>query len=89
MKSAYELAMERLEQEKGPSKKLTEDQKAAIADLDKKYDARIAETRLGYESKIAVADYNEQVSLKQELAEKIQDLESQREKEKEAVWNSA
>ena len=34
MKSAYELAMERLEKESGPSKKLTDEQKASIADIE-------------------------------------------------------
>jgi hypothetical protein len=42
MKSAYELAMERLEKN-APSQKLTEDQKARIAEINSLYGARIAE----------------------------------------------
>ena len=42
MKSAYELAMERLEQS-APQTKLTDEQKAEIADLDSKFKAKIAE----------------------------------------------
>ena len=89
MKSAYELAMERLEQSSGPSKKLSEDQKQQIAELEKTYDAKIAEMRLSYESKIAVADFNEQAALQAEMAEKIKSLEEKRDREKEAVWESA
>ena len=42
MKTAYELAMERLNQT-SPTTKLTAKQKAAMAELDSKYAARIAE----------------------------------------------
>ena len=42
MKSAYELAMERLEK-KAPTKKLTESQKARIAEINSLYGSKIAE----------------------------------------------
>jgi hypothetical protein len=42
MKSAYEIAMERLEKN-APTQKLTEDQKARIAELNSLYGSRIAE----------------------------------------------
>jgi len=42
MKSAYELAMERLEK-KAPTKKLSEDQKARIAEINSLYGSKIAE----------------------------------------------
>jgi hypothetical protein len=42
MKSAYELAMERLEQ-KAPTKKLTDAQKAQIAEINSLYGSKIAE----------------------------------------------
>ena len=42
MKSAYELAMERL-QKTSPSLSLTEEQKKALAEIDSKYRAKIAE----------------------------------------------
>lgn len=42
MKSAYELAMERLEK-KTPTKKLTENQKARIAEINSIYGSKIAE----------------------------------------------
>ena len=42
MKSSYELAMERLEKS-APTKKLTDDQKARIAELEIRYRAKVAE----------------------------------------------
>ena len=42
MKSAYELAMERLEK-KAPTKKLTDKQKARIAEINSLYGSKIAE----------------------------------------------
>ena len=42
MKSAYELAMERLEK-KAPTKKLTENQKKRIAEINSLYGSKIAE----------------------------------------------
>ena len=42
MKSAYELAMERLEK-KAPTKKLTDEQKAQIAEINSLYGSKIAE----------------------------------------------
>ena len=45
MKSAYELAMERLQQT-SPSLSLTDEQKKELAELDSKYQAKIAEKEL-------------------------------------------
>ncbi|PYI90320.1 MAG: hypothetical protein DME97_17630 [Verrucomicrobia bacterium] len=45
MKSAYELAMERLEK-KAPSFALTDEQKQQIAEIDSTFKARIAEREL-------------------------------------------
>jgi hypothetical protein len=45
MKSAYELAMERLQQ-KAPSVVLTDEQKQQIAEIDSTFKARIAEKEL-------------------------------------------
>ena len=45
MKSAYELAMERLEKQ-SPTAKLSEEQRAAIAEIESTYKAKIAEREL-------------------------------------------
>jgi hypothetical protein len=52
MKSAYELAMSRLEQS-APSRVLTEEQKATIREIDSEYDAKVAERKIFLESEIA------------------------------------
>jgi hypothetical protein len=56
-KSAYELAMERLrkqDREAGvEERRLTEDQRAAIADIKKVYEARLAEREILHKSKLA------------------------------------
>jgi hypothetical protein len=52
MKSAYELAMERLEKN-APTRKLSEDQKARIAELNSLYGSKIAEKELFLQGEIA------------------------------------
>ena len=54
MKSAYELAMERLEK-KAPSVALTAEQKAQIAEIDSTFKARIAERELFLKEQIGKA----------------------------------
>ena len=45
MKSAYDLAMERLEKQ-SPSLKLTDDQRAQIAEIESLYKSKMAEKEL-------------------------------------------
>ena len=54
MKSAYELAMERLEK-KAPSVALTAEQKAQIAEIDSTFKARIAERELFLKGEVTKA----------------------------------
>jgi len=88
MKSAYELAMERLEKESGPTRKLNEEQKRAISEIDKTYDARIAEQNIDFDARIASAPFEEQPNLREELANTIASLEEKREREKQAIWDA-
>ena len=71
MKSAYELAMERL-QKQAPSVKLTDDQKAKIAELESRYKARVAEREIALADAIATAaaqgNFDEIRNLEQQLA---------------------
>ena len=71
MKSAYELAMERMG---GDEKPLTAEQKERIADVDAKYKAKIAERRIFLEKAI-------QDVLAQEKTEEAEELRSQLVKE--------
>ncbi len=54
MKSAYELAMERL-QKTSPSLSLSEEQKKQLAEIDSKYRAKIAEKELFLKGQIQKA----------------------------------
>jgi hypothetical protein len=54
MKSAYELAMERLNKQ-SPPMKLTEKQKKEIAELESKYKAKIAEREIALKDQMAAA----------------------------------
>ena len=54
MKSAYELAMERLEK-KAPSLALTDEQKQQIGEIDSTFKARIAERELFLKGEISKA----------------------------------
>jgi len=88
MKSAYEIAMERLEKESGPSKKLTEEQKSRIADVEKCFDAKAAELKLDFETRFAAAASLEEFNtLKAEMASALRSVEEKRDREKDAIWN--
>jgi hypothetical protein len=78
MKSAYELAMERLEKA-SPSISLTEDQKKEIAELDSTYRAKIAEKEVFLKDQIRKAQnagtFDEVESLEKQLAAEIRRLQ--------------
>lgn len=89
MKTAYELAMERLEKTSGPTRKLTSEQKTQIGEIEKLYEAKIAELKLSYEPRVQAAQSREEYDgLLAELAAKAAALEEQRESEKEKVWTA-
>jgi hypothetical protein len=88
MKSAYELAMERLERA-SPSLSLTEDQKKEIADVDSVYRAKIAEKELFLKNQIKNAHgagkFDEMESLEKQLASEIRRLQKECEARKEKL----
>ena len=90
MKTAYELAMERLNKQ-SPSVTLTDEQKAALAEIDSKIDAKIAERELTLNAEIEKArengDYDSIADLDQQLTDEKNKLEAEREDKKEAVRN--
>jgi hypothetical protein len=87
MKSAYELAMERLAKNQ-PIVTLTDDQKKQLADVDSTFKARIAEKELFLKDQIRTAQsagkFEEMESLEKQLASEIrrlqQDCEAKKEK---------
>lgn len=86
MKSAYELAMSRLEKN-SPSRSLTTEQKREIAEIDSEHDARIAERRIFLEGEIAKSSGDESaiLSLKRQLSSEIASINEKRESKKEKV----
>ena len=91
MKSAYELAMERLAKE-SPQESITDQQKQDIAEIEKKYSSKIAEREVFLKSKIqeaiATGEYEEAQQLEEELSREIRSLKSSSESEKNAVRDS-
>jgi hypothetical protein len=87
MKSAYELAMERLEKA-SPSLSLTQDQKKEIAEVDSVYRAKIAEKELFLKDQIRKAQtagkFEEAESLEKQLASEIRRLQKDCEARKES-----
>jgi hypothetical protein len=87
MKSAYELAMERL-QKSTPSVSLTEEQKTQLAEIDSQFKAKIAERELFLKGEIAKArmsgEFGEAETLAKQLAADLQrfrdDCEAKKEK---------
>jgi hypothetical protein len=90
MKSAYELAMERL-QKASPSLSLTEEQKKELAELDSKYRAKIAEKELFLKDQIRKAQTDGKVddidSLQKQLASEVGRLQQECEGSKEKLRN--
>ena len=88
MKSAYELAMERLEKS-SPSLSLSEQQKKEIADVDSIYRAKIAEKELFLKDQIRKAQdagkFDEVQSLERQLASEMSRLQEECEAKKEKL----
>jgi len=88
MKSAYELAMERL-QKGAPSVSLTEDQKKQLADVDSTFRAKIAEREVFLKGEIAKAQasgrFEELEALQKQLGSEVRRLQEDWESKKEKL----
>lgn len=88
MKSAYEIAMARLE-EQAPSMQLTDEQKERIAAIEIKCKADIAAKELllrrEIEKAAASGAHDEVEKIQRQLSDEIRRLEEKRHREKEAV----
>jgi hypothetical protein len=88
MKSAYELAMERLEKA-SPSISLTEDQKKEIAEVDSIYRAKIAEREVFLKEQIrktqTAGNSDEAQALEKQLASEMRRLHEECEAKKEKL----
>ena len=88
MKTAYELAMERLNKA-SPTGKLTDAQKAELAELESKYKAKVAEREIALKQQIMAAavagDPEKTEALEKELANERRKLQAELEEKKEKI----
>jgi hypothetical protein len=92
MKSAYDLAMERLEKQ-SPTVKLTEEQRSQLAEIESLYKSRIAEKELLLNDLIrrerAAGKASEVENLQKQLASEMRRLTEECESKKERVRRGA
>lgn len=92
MKSAYELAMERLSKQ-SPSVKLTDAQKKEIAELDSIYAAKIADREIHFSGKVAEAqasgDFAAAEERQQQLVNERKKLQADLEEKKAKIRQAA
>ena len=88
MKSAFELAMERLEKE-SPTQELSDEQKAKLSELSKIYEAKIADKELLLNGEItkaeAAGEFEQIEQLSKQLASDRKVLEEELELKKNEV----
>jgi hypothetical protein len=93
MKSAYELAMERLNQsEPKNAKPLTAAQKARLAEIDRVYKGKLAEREIFLKKQLdevlAAQKFEEVEKIRKQLASERAKFDEDREAEKDRVRNS-
>ena len=95
MKSAYELAMERL-QKGSPTITLTPEQKAELAEIDSSFNAKIAESKIFLTDQItkaaAAGKFDDVESLEKQLTADVRRLQEdceQKKKKLRASWSSS
>ena len=90
MKSAYELAMERLaKSDPDSTRRLTPEQKNRLAEIDRVYQGKLAEREIflkkQLEDAFAAQKADEAAKIKQQLANERARIEEEREAEKERI----
>ena len=93
MKSAYELAMERLRaSDPAADRPLTSEQKAQLAEVDRVYQGKIAEREIFLKQQLdvtlAASNWDEAAKIKKQLAGERARLEEEKEEAKEKVRRS-
>ncbi len=93
MKSAYELAMERLSKsDPGSSRPVTPELRARLAEIDRTYQGKIAEREIFLKQRLdqalAAGDGDEAQKIRKQSASEKARLEEDRESEKERVRSS-
>ena len=92
MKSAYELAMERLNKT-SPTVKLTAAQKKELAELDSKYAAKVAEREIALKTEMekaaAAGDQEQLQQIQRQLTDDKRKLQSELEDKKDRIRHPA
>jgi hypothetical protein len=90
MKSAYELAMDRLSKS-APTVKLSDEKKKQLAELDSKYAAKIAERAIFLKKETAASaakgDFEAVAQMEKQLVSVRKSLQSELEDKKEKIRN--
>ena len=88
MKSAYELAMERLQKEDPDSGvSLTDEQKQALSEVDTKYQAKIAEREIFLNKQLMEARMNQEVEAMGQIEAQLRNERLRLEDERESAKN--
>lgn len=89
MKSAYELAMERLAKVEPAAAPLNAEQKARLAEIDRVYQGKLAEREIFLKQQLAevlaARNLDEADKIRKQIASEKTRLEEEREEEKERV----
>ena len=89
MKSAYELAMERLAKAEPAAAPVTKEQKARLAEIDRLYQGKLAEREIFLKQQLnaalAAQKLDEADKVRKQIAGEKARLEEEREEEKERV----
>ncbi len=92
MKSAYELAMERLNKA-APAQKVSSEQKKQLAEIDSKYAAKIAEREIFLKDQLVAAaskgEYEAMAQLEKQLVSERKSLTAEMEEKKEKIRQGA
>ncbi len=87
MKSAFELAMERFG---GPLKQYTDEQKAQLAEVEKYYEAQIAQAKFAAQARVekAAGDAEAIRQANDDLLVELRSLEEKRDRKKQQLRDS-
>lgn len=91
MKSAYELAMERLQESDPDKQPVTNEMRKALAAVDEKFDAKVAERKIFLTQTLATATANQDLQevelIQKQISNEKARIEEERETAKDKIRN--
>jgi len=92
MKSAYELAMERLQESDPDKQPVTDEMRKALAAVDEKFDAKVAERKIFLTQTLATATANQDLQevelIQKQISNENARIEEERETAKDKIRNA-